>query len=82
MKPMDGCKSSSDACQPNSPSRVGKPNMIFGFLVVKVADDAVDVVVVLLFRFLVFSATNHGTKERYGKRRRFVNGFIDSHIST
>lgn len=36
MKPNDGCNNSNDACQPNSPSRVGKPYMIFGFLAVDV----------------------------------------------
>lgn len=51
MNPNDGCISSSDACQPNSPSRVGKPYMILGFLVVDVAS-----VVVLCFRFLVLAA--------------------------
>lgn len=55
MKPSDGCKSSSDACQPNSPSRVGKPNMIFGFLVV-------DVAVMLRCRFLAALA-NHVRRE-------------------
>ena len=59
MKPKDGCKSSNDACHPNSPSRVGKPNIILGFLVVDVENDGVIVVVavvLLLSRFLDFAA--------------------------
>lgn len=32
IKPSDGWSSSRDACQPNSPSRVGKPCMILGCL--------------------------------------------------
>lgn len=70
MKPSEGCKSSSDACQPNSPSRVGKPNMILGFLVVDVAR-----VVVLLFRFLDFAATAVANQVEV-KRERNINSRI------
>lgn len=32
MNPSDGCNSSKLACQPNSPSLAGEPNIILGFL--------------------------------------------------
>lgn len=60
IKPSDGCKSSSEACHPNSPSRVEKPYMIFGFLVVDVGN----VVAVLLLRFLVFAGAVADQKAR------------------
>jgi hypothetical protein len=70
MKPSDGWKSSSEACQPNSPSRVGKPNIILGFLVVDV--------VMLVLRWRVFAITDAGiaTKERK-KQRKGSKTFIN-----
>jgi hypothetical protein len=53
MKPKDGCKSSNEACQPNSPSLVGNPNMILGFLVVSVGNDTT---VLFFSRLLEFAA--------------------------
>lgn len=35
MNPSDGWSNSRDACQPNSPSRVGNPYIIFGCLAVE-----------------------------------------------
>lgn len=68
MKPSDGCINSSDACQPNSPSLVAKPNMILAFLSVDVGN-----VVALLFRYLDFAdvVANQVRKER---RKTIVNG--------
>jgi hypothetical protein len=42
MKPSDGCNNSKLACHPNSPSYVGKPYIILGFL------DTVDVMLLCL----------------------------------
>lgn len=58
MKPKDGCRSSSEACQPNSPSRVGNPNIILGFLVV--GNDAV--------LFLDFAAALANQEEEESER--------------
>jgi hypothetical protein len=55
MKPRDGCKSSNEACQPNSPSLVGNPNMILGFLVVDVGS-AVMLLLLFFCRLLDFAA--------------------------
>lgn len=76
IKPSDGCKSSSEACHPNSPSRVEKPYMIFGFLVVDVGN----VVVVLLLRFLVFAGAVADQKAREKTICEwFYNHIMESH---
>lgn len=76
IKPSDGCKSSSEACHPNSPSRVAKPYMIFGFLVVDVGN----VVVVLLLRFLVFAgAVADQVSERKDDLWMVYNHIMESH---
>lgn len=61
------------ACHPNSPSSVGKPNIILGFLVVNVENVGVFVVdVMLLFsRFLDFpDAEANCVRENKRKRKR------------
>lgn len=59
IKPRDGCISSRDACQPNSPSRVEKPCIIFWCLTTIVEADEFAVFVEFLRNLLLVLKAKH-----------------------